>query len=172
MRRKSGKQPQESMNHEGEAMSEQGNTHLETPNKPTAVAVDDGNAAAITEVETPNTSVAPHKVVVADQDKQDEEQHTWRETIKTSGNQLAAQIKRLIASGNVRRLTLFSADDRKLLEISVTVGVIGGAALVLILPKITALVAVAALVGHARLEVVRISKDAGEQEAVPAESAA
>ncbi len=65
----------------------------------------------------------------------------WEE-LKVTGDQLVATIRRLVHEGNVRRIIVKNEQDQTLLEIPLTVGVVGA----ILLPVWAALGAVAALV--------------------------
>lgn len=81
--------------------------------------------------------------------------HNWREEIEIAGNQLVERVKELIAEGNVRRLIIRNADDKIMLEIPLTAGVAVGGVVTLLLPVLAALGALAALIAHVKVQVVR-----------------
>jgi hypothetical protein len=85
---------------------------------------------------------------------------TYTERIKVAGDQVLSVVKTVIHEGNVRRLIIRNEKDQVLIELPMTVGVVG----VLLAPVAAALGAVAALVTHCTIEIER----AGE---APAESA-
>jgi hypothetical protein len=80
---------------------------------------------------------------------------TFTEEIEIAGGNLVERVKELIAEGNVSRLRIKAADGDTFLEIPLTVGAIGGAAVTLALPWLAVLGAFAALVARARVEIVR-----------------
>lgn len=82
-------------------------------------------------------------------------EHDWREELEIAGSQLVERVKELIAEGNVRRLILRNADDKILLEIPLTAGVAVGGVVTLLSPVIAALGALAALIAHFKVQVVR-----------------
>jgi len=82
------------------------------------------------------------------------------EEFDVKGDDLLARIKELIAEGNVRRVTIKNADGRTMLEIPLTIGVVGA----LIAPVAAAIGAVAALVTECTISVTR------EDEAVAEDS--
>jgi len=73
------------------------------------------------------------------------------EEFKVNGEQLLEKIKDLIAEGNIRRVRILNDDDRTLIDIPLTVGVVG----VLLLPQLAAIGAIAALVGKCTILVDR-----------------
>ena len=67
------------------------------------------------------------------------------------GDQLLAKVKELVHEGSVRRLTITTDDGRTLLEVPLTVGVIGAA----LLPVFAAIGALAALATRCTIVVER-----------------
>jgi len=65
-----------------------------------------------------------------------------REELRVNGEDLAAKIKEVLHEGNVRRIIIRNDEGRTLIEIPLTVGLIGG----ILLPVWAAIGAVAALV--------------------------
>lgn len=63
------------------------------------------------------------------------------EEIKVQGDQLLAKVKELVRAGNVRRITLKNAEGVTMLEIPLSLGVVGA----LVLPVWAAIGAIAAL---------------------------
>ena len=68
-----------------------------------------------------------------------------------SGERLVARVKELIREGNVRRIIVKNEDGETIMELPLTVGVVGA----LLLPAFVALGAIAALAAHYTLEVER-----------------
>ena len=64
------------------------------------------------------------------------------EEFKIDGEQLLAKVKELIRAGNIRRITIKNEKGDSLIEIPLTVGVIGA----VLLPVLAAVGAIAALV--------------------------
>jgi CBS domain-containing protein len=75
------------------------------------------------------------------------EEKVRREEFKVSGEDLVDKIKELVHEGNIRRILIKDKDDRILLDIPLTFGVLG----VLVAPQLAALGALAALVGFATI---------------------
>ena len=73
------------------------------------------------------------------------------EEFKVKGDELLGRIKELIREGNVRRVTIKNTDGRTLLEIPLTIGVVGA----LIAPVAAAIGAVAALVTECTVTITR-----------------
>lgn len=82
-------------------------------------------------------------------------QRPINEQLEIAGSQLVDRVKELIEQGNVRRLIIRNPEDRILLEIPLTIGVVAGSALALFMPVWAALGAMAALVARVKIEVVR-----------------
>jgi len=51
---------------------------------------------------------------------------TRKERLKVTGEKLLQTIKKLVHEGNVRRITIKDEEDRTIVEIPMTVGVVGG----------------------------------------------
>src|SRR4051812_7938001 len=81
----------------------------------------------------------------------DTTQRVRTEEFQISGDDLLARVKELLHEGNIRRLIIKNEEGKTLLEIPLTVGVMG-AAVALVYPVLAALGAIAALV--ARLTIV------------------
>ena len=77
------------------------------------------------------------------------EEKVRREEFKVNGEDLVDKIKGLVHEGNIRRILIKDKDDRILLDIPLTFGVLG----VLVAPQLAALGALAALVGKATIVV-------------------
>jgi len=68
------------------------------------------------------------------------------EEFKISGDNLITKVKELIDQGNLRRIIIKNKEGQILLEIPLTVGVVGGLFGVTLFPFIAALAAIGALV--------------------------
>ncbi len=82
------------------------------------------------------------------------------EEFEVKGDDLLARIRELIDEGNVRRVTIKNAEGRTMLEIPLTIGVVGA----LIAPVAAAIGAVAALVTECTITVTR-EEEQGSDEA-------
>jgi hypothetical protein len=70
---------------------------------------------------------------------------------KVRGDNLVAKVKELIREGNIRRITIRNDDGKELIEIPLTIGVVG----TLLLPAWAAIGAIAALVTNCSIVVER-----------------
>ncbi len=77
------------------------------------------------------------------------------EEVEVAGAQLVERVKELIAEGNVRRLIIRSPEDKVLLEIPLTFGVVAGGILTMIAPFLAALGGIAALVARVKIQIIR-----------------
>jgi hypothetical protein len=82
------------------------------------------------------------------------------EEFKVKGDELLGRIKELIREGNVRRVTITNSDGKTMLEIPLTIGVVGA----LIAPVAAAIGAVAALVTECTVTITREEIDPGSDE--------
>ena len=71
------------------------------------------------------------------------------EEIRVEGEKLIAKVKELIHEGNVRRIIIKDKEGKTVLEIPMTLGVVG----VLIAPQLAAIGAIAALITEATIVV-------------------
>lgn len=83
------------------------------------------------------------------------ETHTWMEEMEIAGSQLVERVKELIAEGNVRRLMISTAEGKVMLEVPLTAGVAVGGVVTIFAPVLAALGALAALLAHVKVQVVR-----------------
>ena len=75
----------------------------------------------------------------------------FSEEFKVQGEHLLEKIKELIQEGNIRRVRIVNEDNRTLIDIPLTVGVVG----VLVVPQLAAIGAIAALVKNCTILVER-----------------
>ncbi|HDQ71171.1 MAG TPA: DUF4342 domain-containing protein [Chloroflexi bacterium] len=80
------------------------------------------------------------------------EEQTRTEEFNVSGDMLVAKIKELVHEGNIRRVIIKNEDGRTLIDIPLTVGVVGA----LVAPQLAALGAIAALVSRGTLVVEKM----------------
>jgi hypothetical protein len=71
------------------------------------------------------------------------------EEFKVNGEELLARIKKLIHEGNIRRIMIKDKDGKAIMEIPMTLGVVGA----LIAPQLAAIGAIAALLTEATIVV-------------------
>jgi hypothetical protein len=79
------------------------------------------------------------------------EEKVQTETIEVEGDNLVAKVKEIVHEGNVRRIIIKNEEGEKLIEIPLTVGVVGA----VLLPALAAIGALAALVAKCTIEVER-----------------
>jgi hypothetical protein len=77
------------------------------------------------------------------------EQKVRTEEFQVSGDRLVAKIKELVHEGNIRRFTIKNEDGRTLVDIPLTVGVVGA----IVAPQLAAIGAIAALVTNCTIVV-------------------
>jgi hypothetical protein len=82
-------------------------------------------------------------------------EHEGRERYRVAGEKLLSKVRELIQEGNIRRITIKNDEDKTLIEIPLTIGVVGAA----IFPVWAAVGAIAALVTSCSIEVERHEKD-------------
>jgi CBS domain-containing protein len=70
---------------------------------------------------------------------------------EVSGDDLVAKVKEILHEGNVRRIVIKNEEGERVIEIPLTVGVVGA----LLLPSLAAIGTVAALLSKCTLEVER-----------------
>ena len=80
--------------------------------------------------------------------------HTGTEEFRVNGEQLVAKIKEILHEGNIRRLIIKDKDGRTLIEVPLTLGVVG----VLLVPVWAAIGAIAALVAEATVVVEKVEE--------------
>ena len=73
------------------------------------------------------------------------------ETFKVKGEQLLTKVKKLVKEGNVRRILIKDKDGKTLVELPLTIGVIGA----VVAPVLAAVGAIAALVTECSITVQR-----------------
>jgi Domain of unknown function (DUF4342) len=89
----------------------------------------------------------------------EEDENTFTEKIEIAASDLVERSKELIEEGNVRRLIIRNQEDEVLMEVPLTAGVVVGGAVTIVAPVLAALGALAALLTHVKIEVVRTRKD-------------
>jgi len=88
------------------------------------------------------------------------EERTFSEQLEVAGEELVERVKQLVKQGNIRKLIIKSGDDRILLQIPLTLGVVVGGGLLFFYPMLAMLTVIGGLVAHVRIEVIR--EEAGE----------
>lgn len=77
------------------------------------------------------------------------------EELKINGEDLVAKVKELIHEGNIRRIIIKNEEGRILIEVPLTVGVVGGVIGAALFPVIAAVGAIGALVAHMTIIIER-----------------
>ncbi len=99
------------------------------------------------------------------QEEGQEEGKTFSEELNVAGNQLVKEVERLIAEGNVRRL-MIKKDDQVLLDVSLTLGILGGGAVLVLAPWAAVILGAVAILAAAVGQVtVVIERTAGAESA-------
>ena len=81
-----------------------------------------------------------------------EKVHT--EEIPVTGEELLGKVKELVHEGNIRRVVIRNAEGRTLIDIPLTIGVVG----VWLAPQLAAIGAIAALLGSGSILVEKVEK--------------
>jgi hypothetical protein len=82
------------------------------------------------------------------------EEKTWTEEIQTTGEELLAKLKELVREGNVRRIIIKDEEGKTLIEVPLTLGVVGA----VLLPAWAAIGAIAALVTDCTIVVEKVEE--------------
>ncbi len=85
---------------------------------------------------------------------------TRTEEFTVTGEQVFDKVKELLREGNVRRLSINTQAGKTIFEIPLTFGVAGTAALVIIAPMLTAVLAIVAVATKLRISVERVEETA------------
>lgn len=88
-----------------------------------------------------------------------EESKTRTEEFQVSGDKLVGKIKEIVHQGNIRRVAIKNESGRVLVDIPLTLGVVGA----LLAPQLAAIGAIAALVTKCTI-VVEVADDAQPEE--------
>ena len=80
------------------------------------------------------------------------EEKTFTEEIRITGEELLAKVKELVREGNVRRIIVKNEEGKILVEIPLTLGVVGA----ILAPSLAALGAIAALVTNCTIVVEKV----------------
>ena len=83
------------------------------------------------------------------------EEKTRTEEFEFNGDKLVSQIKELLHEGNIRRMIIKNEEGRTLIDIPLTVGILG----TLVAPQLAALGAIAALVTRGTIIVEKVEED-------------
>jgi hypothetical protein len=78
--------------------------------------------------------------------------NTTAETYEVAGDDLLSKVKEIIHEGNVRRIIIKNEEGKQLIEVPLTVGVVGA----VLLPVWAAIGVIAAIVTSASIDVERV----------------
>ena len=104
--------------------------------------------------ETTKTIDTNTSTIVTQTDTEPNEKVTSEE-FKISGDLLVAKIKELIHQGNIRRIIIKHEEGNTLIEIPMTVGVIGGVISAAFFPVLAAIGVIGAMVEHLTIVIER-----------------
>ena len=105
------------------------------------------------------TSEQDPPITVATDTRTDAMENVSTEELKISGDVLVTKIKELIAQGNVRRIIIKTEENHTLIEIPMTVGVIGSVISAVLFPVIAAVGVIGAMVAHLTVVIERQETD-------------
>jgi uncharacterized membrane protein len=77
------------------------------------------------------------------------------EEFRISGDTLVTKVKELLHQGNIRRITIKNEEGHTLIEIPLTVGVVGGVISAAFFPVIAAVGVIGAMVAHLTISIER-----------------
>lgn len=80
------------------------------------------------------------------------EPSSWKEEYQVSGDELIGKVKEIVHEGNIRRISIKNEEGKTLIEIPLTLGVIGA----ILLPVWAAIGAIAALAANFTLVVEKV----------------
>jgi hypothetical protein len=80
------------------------------------------------------------------------EEKVRTEEFQVSGDALIAKLKELVHEGNIRRIIIKNEEGRILIDIPLTIGVVGA----LVAPQLAAVGAIAALLTHGTIVVEKV----------------
>jgi hypothetical protein len=83
------------------------------------------------------------------------EPKTSTEEFKVKGEEILGKVKELVRQGNVRRISIKAEDGKPIVDIPLTLGVVGA----LLLPQFAALGAIAALVTNCAITVEKVDEE-------------
>ena len=83
------------------------------------------------------------------------EERIYTEEFEVNGDELLAKIKELVHEGNIRRVIIRNDKGRTLIDIPLTIGVVGA----LLAPQLAAVGAIAALLGRGTIIVEKVKEE-------------
>jgi hypothetical protein len=109
--------------------------------------------------ETTKTSEQDASTIIATDTRTDTNEKVSTEELKISGDVLVTKIKELIAQGNIRRIIIKNEEGHTLIEIPMTVGVIGSVISAVLFPVVAAVGVIGAMVAHLTVIIERQESD-------------
>ena len=83
------------------------------------------------------------------------EQKTRTEEFQAQGEEILTKVKEIVRQGNIRRISIKNEEGKTIVDIPLTVGVVGA----LLLPQFAALGAIAALVTNCTIRVEKTEEE-------------
>jgi hypothetical protein len=87
--------------------------------------------------------------------EQGQSEKVHKEEYQVSGEQVVGKIKELVHEGNIRRITLKNEEGKTLIEIPLTIGVVGA----VLLPVWAAIGAIAALAANLTIVIEKVEQE-------------
>lgn len=92
------------------------------------------------------------------------EKRTWTEEFEVAGNELVDRVKEWIEDSTATRLIIRKPNGDILMEVPIAAGVAVGGAVTLFAPLLAAIGALAALIAHFKVEIVREKEEDQDEE--------
>lgn len=107
---------------------------------------------------SPQDEVKPVEIEVTtvEPETEDAKEKVRVEEFSISGDALVGKIKELIHQGNIRRITIKNEEGHTLIEIPLTIGVVGGVVGTALFPIVAAIGAIGALVAHLTIAIEKV----------------
>jgi hypothetical protein len=96
------------------------------------------------------------EVTTVEPETEDAKEKVRVEEFSINGDALVGKIKELIHQGNIRRITIKNEEGHTLIEIPLTIGVVGGVVGTAVFPIVAALGAIGALVAHLTIAIEKV----------------
>ena len=93
-------------------------------------------------------------VIVSERERKMSEEKVRTEEFQVSGDMLVAKIKELVHEGNIRRVVIKNEEGKTLIDIPLTLGVVGA----FLVPQLAAIGAIAALVTQCTIIVEKVEE--------------
>jgi hypothetical protein len=87
--------------------------------------------------------------------EQGQSEKVHKEEYQVSGEEVVGKVKELVHEGNIRRITLKNEEGRTLIEIPLTIGVVGA----VLLPVWAAIGAIAALAANLTIVIEKVEQE-------------